>query len=75
MKVGIYQGRDELIIAPLDENEDPYDPDGTLFGEKSGRDITDYDMEVDDFTQETSIHIRFIMHSLCKAEDRSYATT
>ena len=41
--VGIFQGNHEILIVGLDKDNNPLDPQGTTFGENSGRDIKDYE--------------------------------
>lgn len=42
--IGVFINGRSVIIVGIDKKDEPIDPDGTLFGKNSGRDIDEYDL-------------------------------
>ncbi len=51
--IAMFSDDDEVFVVGVDENGDPMDVDGTLFGPDSGRDFNDFmrvDIDIDRWT-------------------------
>jgi len=61
MDVAVFVSNKEIIVCGVDKNGNPIDNDGTLFGEKSGRHIDEYDRFDPDFCSGHRLHLTMDM--------------
>jgi hypothetical protein len=55
--IAVFTSTHEAIVVGLNFDGTPIDPDGTLFGPESGRDLNDYGKQIVDFDKGHSVHI------------------
>lgn len=58
--VAVFRDDHETIVVGLDDDNNPIDQDGTLFGSDSGRDISTFERYDFDPTKGHTIHIESI---------------
>ena len=52
VRVAVFVDRSEILVVGIDKNNNPIDPDGTLFGTESGRNIEEFERYDADFSRE-----------------------